>query len=507
MIFLEGKRKVLLIQRKIKTEKHSYRDEYEIIEQIDFANIAKSEKKSLAEDEIIVIGEDGEWYKIARVLEEKGYVVWKDFIPEWIFQIISSPTSFTFRKVSSLTGYNAKKMGEIFEYISKYKPIAGVYGNCQSIFISKIMQNTDVLKKKYIFCEFPFVQDMKEEAKKGFAQEYMKYFSLFIYQNVSVKNNYGKKLATKEFVLETLNSECEKVSIPFVYFKGYFPQHTKNTRNGNDNICPYGDTKLQMMCEDGVVTEEILKRVRKKDLFSKEEIRENLNETIEELKQREEKCDIQILDYILDNYQSEYLFYSPTHPTNLCLKELVRRICIQLGYKEFSIDLYGIAENDIVICCIYPSVREELQLSFKREKFRFNRKMGYEDTLEEYVKKYIEYNYKEFNEEICGYRTMDIRYMLELNNKLVSERIKGSFTICGKILHINMYLNVEAECKGVIMKIKQRYAPRYTHISYVCTVQDGKTFPIFLKQNGEFEINSSLKKGEIIVLDTSWSMK
>lgn len=502
-----NKNKVILIDCNENEETTFFcKDKYIIKEK---HKLPLEKKLELKSDEVMVLlGEN--WKKGAEQLEEKGYIVWKDFVPEWGFDFLRGENWFRFREIASFTDYNEKKMAEIFEYIAKYRSIWGVYGNCQSIVISKLMQNTNVLKEKYVFCEFPFVQDMKIEAEKGFHEDYMKFFSVFIYQNVSDKNNYGKKLATEDLVLKCLNKNCKTVSIPFVYFKGYFPQYIKNKRDSKLGLCPYGDRIIQDFCEMGKSTEWILERVKKEDLFSETEIQNNLDETIQELRRREEKCDIKILDWILENYQKQYLFYSPNHPTNMCFKELVRRILQYLGYQNLIIETEGIMKSDIIKCCIYPSVYKLLGLKFPMEKFRFHSKLGNEDTLEDYIKKYIEYNFPEFNDQMYQFfRTINMNDCLQLNKEKVSERMHGFFTISGRTMHLNLYLTVEAEVlNGVIMMLqKPQYAPRFGHIAALTVVPDGNTVPLFLNDKGEFKVNSALKKGTALILDTSWNIK
>lgn len=478
------------------------------------SNDFEGEKLNKGKNEIFII-QGSQWKDIAKGLDVAGYVAWEDYVPEWIFYVFKSKTGFGFREIVDMTQFNESEMGDFFDFISKYKPLAAVFGNCQSIFISRLLQNTDPISKEYVFCEFPFVQDMKIEAEQGFSTNYMKFFRLFIYQNVSEKNNYGRKLATEQYVLKTLDKNCIKVSIPFVYFKGYFPQYIKNTRNGLDDICPYGDIKIQEFCEKGLSKAEIMAMAESDTFFSEEEIKKNLQETTNELKIREERCDIKILDFILENYQRKYLFYTPSHPTKECLKELVRRILNYLGYADVAVNASRVRENDIIKMCIYPAVCHKLQLSFEIDRFRFHINYGgrdsgggYDDTLQEYIEKYIEYNYPEFCENSSQfYRVKDIRYILNLDDKLVSERLKGTFTISGRTLHLCLYLNVESEIlSGTIITIKERYAPRYVHITCLHVVPSGQVAPLFLNSKGEFVVKSQFRKGSVLILDTSWEI-
>ena len=78
---------------------------------------------------------------------------------EQLFRKAIHDRRFSFREVAEKCKYNPHKIGAFFERVSIERRIATVYGNCQSFFISRMMQDTDVFSN-YIFCEFPWVHKM-----------------------------------------------------------------------------------------------------------------------------------------------------------------------------------------------------------------------------------------------------------------------------------------------------------------------------------------------------------
>lgn len=469
--------------------------------------------EQLDRDEILILtGRD--WKESSEFYETLGYIPWKNLYPEWVFSFMQEGY-FKFEAVKRYTQNNAKRIGEIFAYISKYKKIAVVYGNCQSLFLARILENTDVIHREYIFCELEYIQNMKEEAENGFDAEYMKYIALFIYQNVRKDNVFSEKLATEEAVLRTLSPSALRVSVPFVYFNAYFPQYIRNVRNDDtrrgEGHTPYGDGKIQELAEQGLSVRQITAQLESEDLFSEEELKENLERTSEALREREQKCDIRILDFILRHYKTEYLFYSPPHPTNVCLKEVAERILKFLGYSRYHIHMDDVPENDTVEMYIYPSVRRKLGLTFPKRKFCFHRDLGGEDTIQEYVKKYITYNFPEFSESMNReFRTINVSHLLQVNTELVSDRRPNVLTLNGRCLHLGCYMTVMRDNpKGTIFRISQRYAPEYSYVTAVIPV--GKTgegaYPCIVNTNGEFTTNTNLKKGTVVIIDTTWTMR
>ena len=55
-------------------------------------------------------------------------------------------------------------------------------------------------------------------------------------------------------------------------------------------------------------------------------------------KQKEEKCEVKIVDFIFENIKKHKLFLTQDHPTSFVFNEVVRQICeilnIDYDYKE-----------------------------------------------------------------------------------------------------------------------------------------------------------------------------
>jgi len=362
---------------------------------------------------------------------------------------------------------DVKEMEKIFLEIKKEKPICVVFGNCQSYYLVRILSQTDVIEAGYNIIEFPLIQDLTVEKETGFSGEILKHISLFIYQNVSDDNKFSPLLSTDRYILPALDKNCLKCSFPFSYFKGYFPQYIWNSRNYlEDSFTPYGDAKIQEFIENGYSIDMCVEKLRDLELFSGKELRDNLIDTLSELQKRESNCDIKISDYILENYQKKYLFYTPSHPVTELLIEVAERIFAYLNIQDYCITSENLPENDGYEMIIYPSVRYKLNLKFEKHRFRYSALVnGERDDFKGYVEKYKKYNFPELNDDIKRqFRTINVVNMLKLNTDIVSERSPAKLTLCGRQLHMSLYLNINGR-SGMVAQIPEMYAPP---ASYIC---------------------------------------
>lgn len=428
----------------------------------------------------------------------------------YIDNVISSNKGyFIFEELKALCNKNVVKMGTYFEELAKYKSIGMVYGNCQSEYLTYLMLKNDEFKNKYVMCLMPWIQDIKDEKQDGFSSVYMKYVKLFIYQNVSDENAFSSKLSTNS-ILPLLSIDTIKISIPYAYFNGYFPQYKKNYRNDNTNRgrghVPYGDKVIETLLELRTDVGGAAEKALDENLFSKEEVEENLNNTFYELRRREKKCDIIISDFIEENYKREYLFYTPSHPTNICMRELANRVLKCLGYELLN-SIEGVPANDGVEMFIYPAVKKKLGLSFQKEKFSLfkHEKDCSELNFAKYYEQYSNYCFPELSKEVSFLlRNISIKHMLELH-KNVSDRRTCFLELQGKCVHLNCYLTANSDIVGTIMRINNKYyAPRVSYITQLLLPIENKSIPIVINADGRCVINKKVRKSSVLLIDTMY---
>ncbi len=447
------------------------------------------------------------WYATSMKYISEGLIPWYDFYPEWGNEIINNNV-FYYEKIKKRANANKQNMGDYFKMIALYKPILAVYGNCQSEFIANLLNKSSYIRNKYIICKFPWIQKIEDEKQTGFDINVMNQLSLFIHMHVERDNVFGEKLSTDAF-LKLLNKDCIKITIPFSYFNGYFPQYMRNYRNDDlrrgEGHVPYGDKKINDYLEAGYDIDGVVTKLKSSNLFSQREILDNLNDTIQELQKREKKSDIKISDFIIENYKKRRLFYTPSHPTNYLLAEVVGRILDFLGVDRELEEYNDLPENDTYEMFIYPCVKKELELEFAADKFVLCKwQGGKKKDLKGYVEEYEKFCFPERNPYLATeLRNINVSSVLELE-EITSFRRMPVVRISGRVLHLALYLTMNKLGKGTILKIKKEYAPKYSYILYLYNLTESKIYPATMYPSGEMITNINVKKGTVIGIDTTW---
>lgn len=454
------------------------------------------------------------WLEYAKKLEDTGNIFWKNIFPDWIS--LFERNHFEYEKLKKYTNNDFEDIDNILTYIEEYKNIAVVYGNCQSLYISLILAESRQFSNDYILMVMLPVQNIEFEKIKGFDKRVMKHISCFIYQKVKRDNAFGEKLSTDELI-PMLKPECKKCTIPFVYLLAYFPQHIKNPRNDmlkrGEGHYPYGDRVIRDCLESGKSVDETARNLADLSLFSEEEVQENYKNSLQELKKREENLDVIISDFLEKNFKSKYLFYTPSHPTNECMVEVVYRILNFFGYEYEKIDYSNVIENDRYEMYIYPSVKKKLGLTFPKSKFRPYKASGCYMNIKEFVNEYKKYCFPELNDDIkVNFRTIDISHMLTLNDEIVEHRRTPVVELSGLNIHVSLYLTLKVNVSGItnVCRINSFYAPRYLFIFSGINPITSESFPCILYPDGRLIINGKaeiFRRGGTIVLELMYFKK
>ena len=126
------------------------------------------------------------------------------------------------------------------------------------------------------------------------------------------------------------------------------------------------------------------------ELFEKEKIITVFEQWIAKIEERENRWDVKILDYILENYKSVQLFYDIIHPTELLMGEMVDRLMkkIGMGICERKNQLTFLNSHEMPV---YPCVKKVLGLKWSKETMRdgkFGKRAMASMNLREYIKEY-----------------------------------------------------------------------------------------------------------------------
>lgn len=228
-----------------------------------------------------------------------------------------------------------------------------LYGTCQMQCIYEYLKNhhPDLYDYTYVL-SYRVIQ--KEESLE---EELLTQADLFLYQ--PAKDTHGK-LGTKYIVQHLLKSSCASISLPYVYFLGYFPDFVKS-----GGIPSFFDC-LNREFLQGIPHEQIIQNSKADDFLSSEDVLKQLAFSLSELKKREKHTDIKISDFIEENYTKHRLFHTQNHPSNYLLKELCKRVLARLGLPIDAVDDDPMFHQELLQghLPIYPCTYKYLQLQF-----------------------------------------------------------------------------------------------------------------------------------------------
>lgn len=406
---------------------------------------------------------------------------------------------------------SCKDEREIAQLFSKLKEngkkIALLFGNCQIKFIEDIILNSPEFSEEYTIIRVrPVFVYNEEEKQAGLNKQLLKATDLFIHQNVYDEVKWGNLVTSN--IIRNLNGSCRKVSIPNVYFKGYHPQVISNKRNvmigsiyNFGGIAPYGDSILDKKFNESISVNELEEYLYSDICISESDINENLNNTFIELKRREEELDISISDYIEENFRTKYLFYTPSHPTNEVLHELVKRILNKIGIKS-DFPIPRLEENDRFEVPIYPKVYKTLGCSFEKETYYFCQSLcDHRDTMLGWALKYKYYCYPEL--EKASNTIINLSDLVEIKDSYLEKRGAVVMTYCGGMVNLSCYLTVKRGIPNLpVITIPKGYAPKYDFIVTGCG--SNTMCPVQVCKNGTIKINKAVLDSNVLMLNATW---
>lgn len=331
---------------------------------------------------------DFHWDKIVNYIKVKcknPILIWKD-------ELIQDG-KFVYERLLEHSKKSDVSIDKYLEILQE-KKIAYVFGNCQSLMIGNgCMKSREFAEEYYLMVSQPVHRLGMVERQQGMNRLILKSLNLFIYQNVSDDNIYSPKLSSN-YLLNELRGGCKTICIPNIYFAGYFPNKKKGinpcvdkAKFGN-GLIPYQDI-LEDELLKGSSLNKVYRKVTDINSMNPSDIQRNFQNSLDELKKREEQCNIKVADYIEENYQREKLFYAVNHPSNSMLKYAVEQILEQLFDKKIAINMDDVEPLNIVEELIYPGVKETLKLQFPADKFIFHKKVVSEPLeIFDYIKYY-----------------------------------------------------------------------------------------------------------------------
>lgn len=281
---------------------------------------------------------------------------------------------------------------------SKRKRICVLYGNCQVEAIGGYLkQNYPKLYDYFIFVNFQILREERE-----IPIELLNKADLFIYQPL-----HGHGSFDTEFIISNyLKKTCRCISLPYIYFSGYFPDYIHDPNNSKTVSIEFphgmfyaGHQKIKDFVEARVPPGIILEKCMQLDLYNEALVLENCEKTLKILEDREKDTNIKVAYFIRKNFRKVRLFHMATHPTNIMLKLVTKKLLSIMKLDPNAVENNSYFNEEVLkagcVDIIYPSVANILGLEFDFDKC-YCRKQ--ETSTIQYIEYYIRYLYPEYIE-------------------------------------------------------------------------------------------------------------
>ncbi len=276
-----------------------------------------------------------------------------------------------------------------FNYLDK--KLVFIFGNCHMDIVESYLQSSRQFQEDYIVYFVPRIFE-----KPVIDKEIMQYMDIWVHQDIRPDNGYGYQYSD-EYMKHNVHNVIEIV-VPnlFGYGAAFFPyakQENPNNcalLNGKDKngMFPYRDYVIENCLRRKMSVNQICQYVEQDNIIPRKEIEDNFHEYILKMREREKAWDIKVVDFILDNYKQEKLFYDAGHPANAVLKMISKGILEILGiteevYTEKCLDSHEIP--------VYSWVKKVLGLAWEEDEIRVKseKRAAASMDVEEYVREYI----------------------------------------------------------------------------------------------------------------------
>jgi len=244
-----------------------------------------------------------------------------------------------------------------------------IYGNCQADALKLYFDKYELFRNKYEIVPLKAVHLLVLNDIE-FLLNQIKDVDLFIHQPISENYKNIPELGS-EFLKSKLKKDAIVISFPVLYFKGYNPEIIGLKDLNNKTIAKpisYWDQNILLAAYKGNNKAEILNKVEKGEIYTRQQVLDNFNSSLEELKRREQNLDIKMSSFLENNYKLVKLFHVFNHPNNFLLHNLTNSILSLALDNHKEIEFDEIKFRDILSRTSFVvgvSIYKNLELAFE----------------------------------------------------------------------------------------------------------------------------------------------
>ncbi|GAA6167808.1 WcbI family polysaccharide biosynthesis putative acetyltransferase [Sessilibacter corallicola] len=212
-----------------------------------------------------------------------------------------------------------------------------ILGNCQAAPIAKLLNAQTNMSDTFEYLPLPgAVHTLKKENLNSIINT-LNQIDLFIHQNIS--ETYGKCFSSTA-LKQHCKKSCQFISIPSLYFTGYFPTFSYLRAIPEANkFSPYHDIDfIEHVLEYNNPVSEYHSKVTNRDYLGKYFVENSAIDSLSKLEKREKNLDIHISDFIEKNWKNEQLFFTINHPSLKVLLTITQKIMKTLELEFIDIN-------------------------------------------------------------------------------------------------------------------------------------------------------------------------
>lgn len=227
-----------------------------------------------------------------------------------------------------------------------------IYANCQGRGVSYFLSKTSFIERFEIRLHENYRIILNETSPDALMADAAN-CDVFLYQPMSAQKH--GMLSTEEMIANVVPKSAMKLAWSYQFNHGFFP------------ICKYGSwhtgNEVMYMAQNSIESKHLVS-LYESDVLSFDCAR-RFAECLAEQARREETCDIKLVSWILQNFQTKHLFTMVNHPASELFVEIVRRILKAVDIPCGEIPILSANESCLPgYHAVHPAVVRELGLKY-----------------------------------------------------------------------------------------------------------------------------------------------
>jgi len=287
----------------------------------------------------------------------------------------------------------------VYGNLSPDAPQVVLYGNCQTVYMALLLAEADSRYQYVCLLNYTAPGQPLRLPEPESLQRCALYLEQFDFRD-------DGRLPVRMALRAILPPSCPRVAFPSFIFRSLWPFEALEERNAAEERYPwgrypYGDRIVQEMAQEAAGGSTSFADYMRRSTASMPDLAQLLANEENRLLVRDQSCDVQIGDYVLDRFRRQHLFWTNAHVTADGLDVLGTRLygAVQshlggdrLGGENrihaFTATLAPMGTNQVPI---HPLVAEAAGLAFWRSDLLY-RWYDHAWTFEEYFQRYLAYD-------------------------------------------------------------------------------------------------------------------